>query len=627
MPANENLDYINSTDYKTLEQKFKDIVQSIDDMYNKQRASRKIRYADVDIEAEREEGRLSPDEMYVPQHICDTNIRREQSAYVQYVTQSPRAVICEDTIDPAIDASLFEKDLTKKLRYDGWQLEMFANIDGFQANGYGIMEIVQDLNKTGEIAFEQVEYADFGFVSDTRDIQSVEMTGRSYYFTKTRLVGLCGDRDPDNPSNWNWEQVEKLCKSDSIQANVDNEEYNAQERSLYKCFKIMFRVGGVVHVGWIQPITCDDWLRAPRPLFIGRKKLSDSLLQNPQAAQQLPPGTDKETAKKLLAIQLIMQGQPVPTEDQYEVDYPYFMYPYLISENNTVQNLRGRVMLDQDMQEGVTSLISSACTQARRASGLYFSKDVQDPNDDVLQEKNVYLKQGSVINSKVTAFHVDAPDPSTFSAIQVLASFNQNETSQVNFAVQNRKDSRKTAEEIKTANQQNQILSTVQVVLFSLALKRMYSVGVDVIMSRVLSGLIKVKPDVLPFYSRKWIIKPSGDVDVIEKQQLVQTMTNTWPVVQNTAIGIDYLCDLLEMLFPVNAAKYITGLKQAQQQQQSQQAQQQQQFMGMVKQLADGVIQLSKHSEMFSEIGKIHALPVLQGVAHQIEQMEKGQKQ
>jgi hypothetical protein len=610
--AGDNLDYINNTDYKILEQKFKDLKQSIEDLTNKQRASRKLRYADVDIEAEREEGRLQPDELYIPQHIIDTNIRREQSAYVQYVTQSPRAVIAEDTIDPTIDSSLFERDISKKLRYDGWQLDMFATIDSFQANGYAIMEMVQNQDKGGEIAFEQVEFADFGFVSDTRDIQAVEFTARAYYFTRTRLVALCGDKDLNNPKNWNWEQVEKVVRSDSNSANVDNEEYNAQERSLYKIYKVMTRLNGVINVAWIQPDVCDNYLTPFKPLYIGTRKLT---IPQKQGVQQTVP-------QEQLAIQIIAKGQLPPSQEAYETDYPYFLFPYLISENKTIQNLKGRVMLDQDVQEAISSLLSSACTQSRRASGMYFSKDVADPNDDILQSKNIFLKPGCLINSKVTAFKLDAPDPSTFSAIQVLAGLNQNETSQVNFAVNNRKDSRKTAEEIKVANQQNQLLSTVQVVLFSLALKRMYSCGVRVIQSRVLAGLIPVNAPVLPFYARKWIIKPSGDVDVIEKQQLIQSMIQTWPVVQNTAIGITYLCDLLEMMFPINAAKYVSGLQQAQQQQQSQQAQQMQQMMQMAKQFADGIIKLSEHPAMFSEMGKIHALPVVEQAAETLKQIE-----
>lgn len=629
--ADTSTDYINNTDYKTLESKLKDLKSTIEDLSVKQRASRKLRYAEVDIEAEREAGRFQPDELWIPQHIIDTNIRREQSPYVQYVTQSPRAVILEDCLDPSVDLSLLERDLTKKIRFNGWQLGEFANIDCFQANGYGVMEVVHDPSTTGDVAHEAVQYGDFGFVMDTRDIQAIEMVARAYYFTKTRLVALKGDGDPENEDNWDGDQVDKVIAADPNDGDYAEDSVEVREKSLYKIFKVMFRVDGVVQVAWCKPEVCDGWLRSPRPLYIGRRKLNPI----PDGQSKIKAVIAKISGQKLpkpptqaeLAVQLIQKGQTPTSEEQYETEYPYFIFPYLISENDTISQLKGRVFLDQDVQEAVTSLLSSTCTQARRASGLYFSKDVSDPNDDLLLDKNIFFKSGSIINSKVSEMHLSPPDPGIFSAIQMLVAGNQNETSQVNFAVQNRKDSRKTAEEIKVASSQAQILSTVQVVLYSLALKRKYSCMTSVIQSRVLAGLIEVNDAVLPMYARKIIVKPSGDTDVIEKQQLIQSMTSAWSVVKDTAAGPVFLSDLLEKMFPDNAAKYIAAIQQASQQQQGQQQQQMQQLMGMVKQMADGVVKLSEKPEMFSDVGRIHALPVVEHYADMIKQFQAQQGQ
>ena len=115
----KNLEYINSKDYKKLDQKLRELKNNIEDLVIKARDARRLRYTDIDIEAQRSDGKLAPDELYVPQHIIDTNIRRESSPYVQYVTQSPRAVILEDLMDSATDLTLLEKDLTKKIRFPG----------------------------------------------------------------------------------------------------------------------------------------------------------------------------------------------------------------------------------------------------------------------------------------------------------------------------------------------------------------------------------------------------------------------------------------------------------------------------------------------------------------------------
>jgi len=634
--SDKNLEYINSTDYKKLVSKINNLKDVAFDLTAKSLASRKLRYAEIDIEVERKAGRIAPDEMYVPAHIIDTNIRREQSSYIQYITQSPRAVILKDRVDPSFDLSLLEVDLTEKLRFDGWQLSMYANIDGFQANGYGVMETVQDLNNPGELGREYVQYGDFSFIADTRDLQKTEMVGRSYYFTKTKLDSL--RKSTNEEEKWNSEQVEKLLKSEPN--DEQSQVYSGTStinRSLYKIMKVMFRVKGIVQVGWCCPIICDDWLRKPRPLFLGRRKINkDAAKAAPivQAALKAPIGGQSAVwmVKKLNPslkdshISQIEDGLP-PSDEEYETMYPYFLYPYLISENDTIANLKGRVFLDQDTQNATSSLMSATLTQARRASGLYFSKDTTDPNDDFLMQKNVHFKTGAIINGKLKEMKLDAPDPQMFTAINLLVSANQQETSQVNFAESNRQqDSRKTATAIKASMQQQQQLSGVQVTLFSIAIKNQYTYECDIIKSRVLAGLITVSPQVAALYARTWTVKPSGDTDVIEKQQLIQAMQQAWPIMQNTGAAEPFLTDLLEKMFPDGSAKYIAAMQQQKQQQNSQQAQQMQQAMGVAQQVGAGISHLADHPEYFSETGRIHAFPVVQQAAEQVKQMTQQKK-
>ena len=200
---------------------------------------------------------------------------------------------------------------------------------------------------------------------------------------------------------------------------------------------------------------------------------------------------------------------------------------------------------------------------------------------------------------------------------------NQQETSQVNFAAQNRKDSRKTAEEIKAATQAAAALSTVQVVLFSTSLKELYTTMFDIIQSRVITGVLIVSPEVMPFYSRQYIVKPAGDTDVIERQQLVKTMMDSWPVMKDTPAGPEFLADLIARMFPETGSKYTQIIRNAIQQQQSAQAQQQAAIMQGVQQMAAGIVSLSKRPEYFSDVGKIHALPILENAAEGIEQQQK----
>lgn len=629
MEEDLDLQYINSSDYKKLTDKINNLKDISFDLTAKNLASRKLRYCEIDIESERKAGRIAPDEIYVSVHVIDTNIRREQSSYIEYITKSPRSVILKDIQDSAVDLSLLEVDLTTKLRYEGWQLPAYSNIDGFQANGYGIKEIVQDQSLPGEIGSEYVQYGDFAFIADSRDIQKLEMTGRFYYFTRTKLKSLTEAENEED--RWDSDQVEKILKSKPN----DEQQFifsgtTTVNQSLYKVLKVMFRIKGVVHVAWCCPVFCGDWVRKPRKLFLGRRKLATyskevlAIAQNPQvpiqAVQSIEPSMTESHLNQI-------RNNIPPSDEEYETDYPYILYPYQISENDTIANLKGRVFLDQDAQNGASSLLSSLLTKSSRSSGLYFSKDTSDPNDDYLLQKNVFFKQGALINAKVKEMKLDAPDPSSFNAVNLLLSLNQQETSQVNFAETNRQnDSRKTATAIKAANQQAQQLSSTQVTLFSVSLSKEYTVMCEIIKSRVLAGLIKVKPELMPLYARTWIVKPSGDVDVIEKQQLIQTMMSAWPVIQQTPAAQQFLSDLLEKMFPDNAPKYIATFQQAQQQQQSQQQQDMQSKMALAQQAGQGIMELSKHPEWMSETGRIHAFPIIEAAAEKYKQMTTQQK-
>lgn len=594
-------EYIDTIDYTKLQKRIKDLVSVMTELNSKSVASRRLRFVEVDIEGERKAGRLMPDELYIPQHIIDTNIRREQSSYVQYVTQSPRAVILKDRKVPPTDPQLLEADVTNRLRYEGWQLPLYACIDGMQQNGYGIMEVVYDESKPGHVAHEFVQLGDFGYVADTRDLQECELISRSYFFSRTKLVHLANDPE----SGWQKDQAKKIIDGEPI-SGLSDAVIDGKDKSLYKIDKIMFRVKGVVYVAWTCESRCDNWVCLPRPLFLGRRA----------------PYTQEDLQKAVMA------GAPIPPDkisigkEQYETDYPYILFPYLISENDTISQLKGRVYLDQDTQEAATSLMSSFCTAHRRASGMYFSKDVDDPNADLLMQKNVYFEQGALINAKIKQFQLTAPDAEVMQAIQTVVTANQNETSQVNFAAQNRKDSRKTATEISAASQSQQALSTVQVVLYSQALRQMYELMFSIIQSRVIAGLITdVDPAVKQLYGLVWSVKPSGDTDVIERQQLLQAMMQAWSVVQQTPIASAFLMDMLQKAFPDQSMKYINILQQAQEAQQSAQAQQQQQMLNVAKQVGAGIVKMSEHPEFFSETGRVHALPVVQEAAKTIQQL------
>jgi hypothetical protein len=142
---------------------------------------------------------------------------------------------------------------------------------------------------------------------------------------------------------------------------------------------------------------------------------------------------------------------------------------------------------------------------------------------------------------------------------------NANEQSQVDYAAQNRQDSRKTATEIASANKQATELSNVQITGYSIFIARVYTRCWEISQSCILTGLIAVPEILKQACAAKWILKASGDIDVIERAEKIQKMKQDWPVLANTPLAIPFLKDLILAQYPEEAARYNGIIDQAQQ--------------------------------------------------------------
>ena len=468
--------------------------------------NRNSRKLDIDVDSERSDGHLDEDEFLVPAHIIDTNIRREQSKYVAYVTGSRRSAIFTSITEPTAATGELERDFTDKTRYSGWQVPLFKVIDGMQLHGYSIAEVQFDEDMPGHFAVEAVNYEDFGFPEDTRDIQACEMLVHRHYFTAMQLLDMVENDD------FNEDIVDRLVEDHGQAPEVE---------SLYQVEKVLFRHDNKIHVAWSCNAKCDDWLRDPRPLYLGRR--DGEMLQD-------------------------------------ETQYPYVVFPYNIQEDSAVQNATGRAFADRTTQETITSLMSSFVTAHRRAANFYFAKDNEDPNNTNVQT-SVKFQNGALIDANIKQFQLRPPDTSMIGAIQSLMSQNAQEQSQINYAAMNRQDSRKTATEIQAASSEAQMLSSTQVSLFSIALKDVYEWCWRIYQSRVIAGVIRPAASLDMYLNHEFNIKPAGDVDVIERQEKSQKMMQAWGVVSQTALAPVFLQNMMRLMFPDEGESYAEMLQ------------------------------------------------------------------
>ena len=67
----------------------------------------------------------------------------------------------------------------------------------------------------------------------------------------------------------------------------------------------------------------------------------------------------------------------------------------------------------------------------------------------------------------------------------------------------------------------------------------------------------------LYFVDHQYNIKPAGDTDVVERQEKAQKMLQVWPVIQqNSSLAVEYMKDMLTMLFPDEAPKYLEQMRE-----------------------------------------------------------------
>ena len=479
------------------------VIGTLETTASENRNSRKL---DIDVDAERSDGHLDEDEFLVPAHIIDTNIRREQSKYVAYVTGSRRSAIFTSITEPTAATGELERDFTDKTRYSGWQVPLFKIIDGMQLHGYSIAEVQFDEDMPGHFAIEAVNYEDFGFPEDTRDVQACEMIVHRHYFTAIQLLDMVENDD------FNEDIIDRL---------VDDHGQAPEVESLYQVEKVLFKHDNKVYVAWSCNAKCDDWLRDPRPLYLGRR-----------------------------------DGEMLRDETQY----PYVIFPYNIQEDSAVQNATGRAFADRTTQETITSLMSSFVTAHRRAANFYFAKDNEDPNNTNVQT-SVRFQNGALIDANIKQFQLRPPDTSMVGAIQSLMSQNAQEQSQINYAAMNRQDSRKTATEIQAASSEAQMLSSTQVSLFSIALKDVYEWCWRIYQSRVVAGVLRPAASLDMYLNHEFNIKPAGDVDVIERQEKSQKMMQAWGVVSQTALAPVFLQNMMRLMFPDEGEAYAEMLQ------------------------------------------------------------------
>lgn len=545
-------------DYSSMRIHLQSLINEWEHYREKAKENRKTRDVEMSIEVLRREGTLDEDETLIPVRVIDTNITREMPPYINYVKNSRRLCIFTSLSQPGATTDPLELEFTRIMTYPDWEKPLFKLIDGSATHGWDATEVVFDSSKPGNCAVEHIGHDCLFWPRTCKNLEQAKRVIRQYDYTTLEL------RKFVKKFGWDGNQVDKI-----VQARKGGK----KDGETNKIYKVFFKDDeGVVQSGWFAISDgVDDWLKKPEQHYIGID----------EQTQGIDPMTQQPTS----------QWVPKPL---YE--YPIEILPYRESEKPKLVEKKGRVFLDSPKQEAQTGILSSFINGVSRATRILASPKQDDgTGNSVTEIANQELQGGTILNKPVDFYNAPYPDFEILKALQYLDTSTQQETNQVNFAVMNREDSRKTAKEMSLAENQSTMLNSVQLTLFSTYMRKTYGLCWLVVQSQALQGNIIFlrinQPQPVPsaiqpgapavdpqtgklqmkdnwvnnvqVIGQEYDVRAAGDVDVIQKQERIQQMKQDWPVVQNTGLATTFMSDLIRLSYPDKGDQYAQILQQS----------------------------------------------------------------
>lgn len=517
-PAQE---YPEGYTFKDLQEKVKKLSETGATLKDKAVKNRLLRNMEVDNERERERGRFKKDEIYIPYHVINDNISKETPSSVEFISGSKNAAIFRLKNNPeVVSFEPLERLFTPAVRYDGYQNEVYPTLDGSKLHGLDYLEVEYDDQKPGYFSFQQVGYENVWYPKSVHrgKFQLTPILVKNCQVTKQELQAV---RDI-NP-----EQLEMLFK-DVVKNDPEKEFIDIQ--------KVYYRINGIVNICWMNHQKSTDFLRVPKPLHLGRYKI----------------------------IIDEFSGIEVGRQKIFENFYNIVPFPYVITENKCLIETMGRARFDESTQEAVSSMVSSIVNAYHRASGTMWAPKNPTTTGDIVQ-LDLVLEKDRGLSQPIDFFNPPYPDEAGMSMVNALLTQNKAETAQLNLAVGNRSDyaSRKTAKEVDVAEKTGTKLKTTEVVLLSMAWKEVLNMCFLIFKSQIELGTLVPENFDKSILAQDLVLQVAGETEVIQRQETLMNLQNIWPIVSTTPAAMPVLEDILRLMVPSSADKYIAAMKAA----------------------------------------------------------------
>ena len=523
----------------TVQAEFNRIVSTFKVFVDEVSENRKIRRASMNVAALRESKKLAEHETLVQVRVIDENVERDKPTYVAYLKQSARFAIfikrdgSQDLRIPALE-SWFKTMMC----YDDppWEYDYIRLIDGALTHGLDYMEVVYDPTKPGHVATNHIGIDRLIYDLDFDDIQQSPQVARGY---RLGVVEITKFRD---------EGLFKRAESDQLlthvrQTSTTSAEYNdILEPTVYK---IYIKHNGVVYFVWYSRVT-QQFLTDIMPFYNGIKRRIETM------EMSLDPAT------------FSMVPQPrVSFQDAQEQVYPFVLLRKKVTEDPSLRQVKGHAHDSYYLQESATALTSALINGTSTATTTMWAPDGDAGLEgSTVKQTDFVIKRNAVWNRPMRPFNPPYPDPSLIATLQHLESRNAVATNNQAFAVQNRKDSRKTAQELKMAEATTSQVNSVQVLHLSVCIREIARRAFLIMQSEVAANNLVLPETLAPeLFSAEYIITSAGDIDYVERMEVIQSLQQDWPILSGTALAPLILEDYIRYRYPMFADRYIAAIK------------------------------------------------------------------
>jgi len=480
--------------------------------------NRRLRSNKADVEQMRSAGLLQENQTFIGVRLINQNINQALPPLLSYLKQSPRMA----TFVPG-DNSYLDQEFTRVLQYPGWEIPYIEVLDGAELNGIGYMMVKADDTKLGGVSMETIPFNEIVYDRRLKSLQDSPAVLIKHVITAV--------------SFYHWDSFENFDKNsdayNAITKRLLSEEVNVigDDLVIYETF---VKVNGFVYRGWYYKDS-KQWLKQPLPFSNGIEESVPEVNIDPMAMTTEPTYVNK------------------PVHLTY---YPIAVKRAEIKENRKHDEAEGRAVEDYHKQEAATTLMTAAVNGCTQAANTMWSPDGANLDGMAPAQLQYKIKNNAIWKTPMRAFTAPWPDPMIFKGIEAITQQNAMENNQVAWAVNNRKDSRKTATEIEAAQQQQGMLTGTSALVFSIFLRDVLTMTWPIVQSEAKKGSIKFLIEVSDpaekeaILSKQYEVKPAGDIDFVEKQQRITNIQQDLPMFQGTPIGQEMMKEYVRLRYP-----------------------------------------------------------------------------